>query len=97
MRTAHRTDANQAVIVDALRKVGASVQSLAGIGKGCPDLLVGYKGVNYLLELKDGRKCRSAQSLTPQEVCWHVGWKGSVCVVSTIAEAFKAVGVKYDA
>ena len=48
-----RTDGNQAEVVAALQAYGASVQSLAGVGKGCPDLLVGFRGVTYLLEVKD--------------------------------------------
>ena len=52
MRRAAKIDANQTEIVKALRQVGASVQSLASTGKGCPDLLVGFRGVNWLLEVK---------------------------------------------
>lgn len=48
-----RVDGNQREIVAALRKAGASVQSLGQVGRGCPDLLVGYQGVNYLLEIKE--------------------------------------------
>lgn len=44
MRRAPRTDANQAEIVAALRTRGALVQSLAGVGAGVPDLLVGWRG-----------------------------------------------------
>ncbi|HJP47915.1 hypothetical protein [Acinetobacter venetianus] len=46
MRRAAKIDANQTEIVKALRKFGASVQSLASTGKGCPDLLVGFRGMN---------------------------------------------------
>ena len=44
MRRAARTDSNHEEIVKALRAVGATVQSLAGVGHGVPDLLVGYQG-----------------------------------------------------
>jgi hypothetical protein len=40
----------------ALRSAGATVQSLAGVGKGVPDLLVGFKGQTLLFEVKDGFK-----------------------------------------
>ena len=40
MRRAARVDDNQGQIVDALRRVGCSVWSLAGVGKGFPDLAV---------------------------------------------------------
>ena len=64
MRRAAKVDANQTEIVKALRQVGASVQSLAATGKGCPDLLVGIRGLNFLIEVKDGAKPRSDRKLT---------------------------------
>jgi hypothetical protein len=48
MRAA-KIDANQEAVVLALRSAGATVQSLAGVGKGVPDLLVGYKGQTLLI------------------------------------------------
>ena len=55
MRKAARIDRNQPEIVDALRKRGASVALLHTAHDGIPDLLVGYKGKNFLLEVKDGQ------------------------------------------
>ena len=48
MRAA-KIDANHEAVVLALRSAGATVQSLAGVGKGVPDLLVGYQGQTLLL------------------------------------------------
>jgi Holliday junction resolvase len=48
-----KTDANQASIVSALRAVGASVVDLSAVGRGVPDLLVGFRGQTYLLEVKN--------------------------------------------
>jgi hypothetical protein len=85
-------DANQREIVAALRKLGATVQSLADIGKGCPDLLVGYRGVTVLLEVKDGSKPPSARLLTPDEGAWMAAWRGGPYrVVSSIDEALAAI------
>ncbi len=64
-----------------LRKCGATVQTLAAIGKGCPDLLVGYKGVNHLVEIKDGQKPPSARTLTEDQAAWHMNWRGGKPVV----------------
>jgi Holliday junction resolvase len=58
-------------IVTALRAAGATVQSLAGVGKGTPDLLVGYKGQTLLMEVKDGNKSPSARLLTEDQLKWH--------------------------
>lgn len=89
MRKAAKTDSNQTEVVNALRKVGASVQSLAATGKGCPDLLVGYQGINYLMEVKDGNKVPSAQKLTIDQEHWHSVWRGSVYIVKSIEEALQ--------
>ena len=91
MRAA-KVDANQSAIVDALRAVGATVQPLHTVGKGCPDLLVGWRGVNTLIEVKDGAKPPSARALTADQVEWHGGWKGRVAVANTVAEALAAIG-----
>lgn len=82
MRRAARVDRNQKEIVEYLRKRGATVQPLHTVGRGCPDLLVGHGGKNYLLEVKDGEKPKSAQKLTPDEDAWHFMWLGQVAVVS---------------
>ena len=54
MRRAAKVDANQEQIVQALRACGATVQSLAGVGKGVPDLLVGIRARPCLWRLKTG-------------------------------------------
>lgn len=89
MRKAARIDDNQKMIVNVLRQIGASVQSLAATGKGVPDLLVGYRGINYLFEVKDGNKVISQQKLTPDQQDWHSAWRGSVFVVTSEDEALK--------
>jgi Holliday junction resolvase len=93
MRRAAKVDANQAEIVKALRQVGASVQSLASTGKGCPDLLVGFRGVNWLLEIKDGQKVKSARKLTDDQVVWHQTWRGRVYVVESVEQALEVIKV----
>ena len=87
MRRAAKIDANQTEIVKALRQVGASVQSLASTGKGCPDLLVGFRGVNWLLEIKDCQKVKSARKLTDDQVVWHQTWRGKVYIVESVDQA----------
>jgi len=83
-----RVDENQKAIVIALRRLGASVQSLATVGKGCPDLIVGFRGVNYLLECKNDSKVKSQRQLTPCQVDWHGSWVGApVGVVENIDQA----------
>lgn len=87
MRTRGRIDANQSAIVRALRQAGASVQSLANLGSGCPDLLVGFQGKNILMEIKDGNAKPSKQKLTADEAEWHASWQGTVDTVTSVEEA----------
>lgn len=87
MRRAAKVDANQAEIVAALRAIGATVTSLATVGNGCPDIVVGYRGINLLYEIKDGRKPKSARALTEKEKAWHAAWAGQACIVESVDEA----------
>ena len=48
MRRAAKIDENQPEIVDALRAMGCSVTILSAVGNGCPDILVGFRGINLL-------------------------------------------------
>lgn len=93
MRAA-RIDANHTAIVKALRQAGATVQSLAGVGDGVPDLLVGIAGKTALLECKDGKKVASKQKLTPAQLEWHAAWQGgTLAVVDSPEAALRAIGV----
>jgi len=88
MRVAAKVDANQAAIVKALRQVGVSVQSLATIGKGCPDILAAKGDKVWMIEIK-GPKGK----LTPDQVEWIGKWKGRVDIIRTVDEALVLVGV----
>ena len=77
MRRAAKVDANQNRIIDALRYAGATVQSLGQVGGGCPDLLVGYKRANILMEVKDGDKVPSARTLRESQMTWWSEWSGA--------------------
>ena len=92
MRRAARTDANQNEIVQALRDVGASVAITSALGFGFPDIVAGYRGINYLIEIKDGAKSPSKRKLTEDEQEWHDLWRGAVIVVNDVDEALRAVG-----
>jgi len=91
MRRAAKVDDNQTEIVAALRKIGATVQPLHAVGQGCPDILVGWRGMNTILEIKDGKKPPSARKLTEDQEKWHAAWRGQVTVVETVEQAIEAV------
>ncbi len=91
-----KPDGNQAAIVSTLRAVGASVTILAGVGCGCPDLLVGFRGNTFLVECKnpDGR---GRNSLTPAEVEWFKTWKGGpAALVNSPEEALSTLFGFFD-
>ncbi len=89
MRRKAKTDDNQAVIVRTLRNLGCTVQSLAAVGQGCPDILVGRYGKNYLFEIKDPGKAPSARRLTDDEGKWHRRWRGQVKIIESWEECLK--------
>ena len=82
-----KVDKNQVEIVAALRKMGASVQHLHAVGKGCPDILAGIKNQNILIEIKDGKKPLSKQKLTPDQIKWHKEWNWQVAIVRSVDDA----------
>lgn len=82
-----RVDANQAEVLRALRDAGMKPVSLASVGNGVPDILVGYRGINVLLEGKSG----SGKALTKVEAEWHATWPGQVEVICTPDQAVDAV------
>jgi hypothetical protein len=91
-RRAAKVDRNQPEIVKALRGAGATVQHLHTVGKGCPDILVGYQGVNYLMEIKDGALPPPARKLTDDEEAWHRQWFGNAHIVNNADEALFVIG-----
>jgi hypothetical protein len=69
MRYAARVDANQRQIITALEAAGADVWVI-----GLPvDLLVGYKGHTFLVEVKNGPRKR----LTALQADFFENWSGS--------------------
>lgn len=83
-RYRNRTDANQQEIVDALKAIGCSVYLL---GKPV-DLLVGYRSMNFLLEIKNKK---GKNKLTDFQKEWIPSWRGQVRIVHTVDEAIELV------
>ena len=87
MRYAARVDRNQADIVRALRQAGAEVTPTHTLGHGFPDLVAGFRGVTYLLEVK-----MPGEHLTEDEERWHRRWSGQVSIVYSEEDALRAIG-----
>lgn len=87
LMTRKRTDDNQTEIVKALRSTGATVAITSMVGTGFPDLVVGYRDVNFLFEVKDGSKPPSRRKLTKAEQDFFFAWEGSVEIVTSVDDA----------
>lgn len=95
MRRAAKVDGNQAEIVNALRAVGAEVQDLSGVGQGVPDLMVAYRGRNYLIEIKRPKaKGQKAGALTDPQKKFFARWlgRGQAAVADTVDDALRVIG-----
>ena len=91
MRRAARVDANHNDVVKALQAIGCSVAPLSTVGGGMPDLLVGYRGRNFLIEVKDGEKVPSKRKLTDDQITWIGAWKGQTAIAYSIEDALNIV------
>ena len=90
MRFRAKVDNNHRPIVEALRKAGCLVLSLAGLGKGVPDLLVYRAGRFFLLEVKNSEW--RGELTDDQQKFIEKGWP--VDVVYDVYEALFAVGLR---
>ena len=95
MRRRGKVDGNHAAVVSELRGLGFSVVSLADIGGGVPDLLVGAGAHNFLFELKDPAQPPSKRVLTPDQRTFFAEWKGQVRKVTTTEEIVEVVTESY--
>lgn len=91
---AKRIDLNHKSIVEGLRDIGASVLSLAPLGKGAPDIAVGYRGSNTFMEIKNPLMPPSKRRLTDAELEWHAAWNGQVTVITSLEDALRVIGAK---
>ena len=93
MRFRRRTDSNHAEIVRALKQIGCSVLDLSAVGAGCPDILIGYRGRNVLVEIKrwghiDKPQGRHERETAERQKRFRDGWNGlPVAVVDSIEQA----------
>jgi hypothetical protein len=83
-----RVDENQKQLVHTFIALGASVLNLSTVGRGCPDLLVGYKGKSVLVEIK-----RDSKSIyTEPQVKFMQEWRGgAVSRVDSVDAAIRLI------
>ena len=91
MRKKARVDANQKEIVKQLRDLGVSVLHTHQLGRSAPDLILGYRNENFMIELKDGNKTKSQQKLTPDEIKFQCEWGGNYAVCNSIEQILTTI------
>lgn len=97
-----KRDANHVEIVAALKAAGCTVVDLAATGGGVPDLLVGVRGRNLLLEVKNPNRRRKDGTLmgkgvyhaevADRQADFRANWTGQAAVVYSVEEALHQVG-----
>lgn len=80
----HRSDGNAKAIIDAMRKMGASVEII----DRPLDVLVGFRGVTAIAEIKTPRgKLRASQT------AFLDGWRGMSRVLRSVDDGIDLVNV----
>ena len=83
MRYAAKKDVNEKLIVDFMRKAGASVY-IAGLPV---DLIVGYRGQTHLVEVKNKLSRYGKRGLNDNQKEFATNWLGSPVVIIETVEA----------
>lgn len=87
MRRAAKVDANQQMLVEALRSMGASVYVI-----GEPvDLLIGYAGKACAVEVKNPKSSRG-KILTKQQIEFFNEFKGMAAKIETLEDCRLLLG-----
>ena len=73
MTYAKKVDENHKIIVQKFRELGASVFDASGVGRGFPDILVGFNNQTALVEIKSSDK----KKFTEPQLKFMAEWKGS--------------------
>ncbi len=87
MKKYGRVDANQRNIVNGLRNIGATVHVTSSLGNGFVDIVVGYRGFNFLFEIKDKEKPLSKKRLTENEKRFFETWRGQCNKIESVEDA----------
>lgn len=74
-----RRDANHGPLAKLAARIGATHLDMSQLGDDSPDALIGFRGVNYLIEFKNGRRAK----LKPGQETFRRTWRGQVHTIRT--------------
>ncbi len=89
---AKRVDDNQLEIVRLLNQIPGVQCDVVGQPV---DLLVGYKGKNFLFEIKRKDKIGRASAYTTKQADWIKDWPGQIRVASSFEEIYSVITGAY--
>ena len=83
-----RVDENQKALIHTFIALGASVLNLSTVGRGCPDLLIGYRGKTVLVEIKRNEKAK----YTEPQIKFMQEWRGgAVSRIDSVDAAIRLI------
>jgi len=94
MKYGVKKDANHNEVVDALKKAGAYVLDMSHVGRGFPDLIVGFQSKTILMEIKNSKTSYGKKGLNKNQLKWKEHWLGGAyCVVDSPEAALRMIGL----
>lgn len=91
-----KKDANHREIVAAFKKLGAGVIDLSPLGYGVPDLFIGTRCINYLVEIKNPGTSYGRKGGNPLQVAWANDWPSPVYIVESMEDVLALMNGRLD-
>jgi hypothetical protein len=89
-RRAARQDGNQPRLRSRFEGLGGSWLPIPAVTGGEPDALLGWRGKNQLVELKDPGAPPCRRRLRAKQREWHASWRGDPpAVVETLQDILR--------
>lgn len=90
-----RKDNNHKSIVNSLSQLpGIKIHDISSVGGGIGDILLGFRGKNFLFEIKNPEQCEAHKRLTSAEKKFHETWTGQISTVESVEDILTAINYK---
>ena len=88
---AKKTDSNQQEILNDLKRLGISYFVASGVGAGFPDIVVGFRGLNWFIEIKT----ETGKQTKPQ-IKFEESWQGQYAICRSTEQVLEVIGAKTE-